>query len=196
MVNGIIGGAEAAPHRVNQNLKAMKRFIVKPFIPLVLISAMLFVSSCSKEVEVHEADLIGVWDIGQASFDIKVGPISLFQFLRTTMQLSEQEAQDYVDDLVAEYDHISGGTITFSADYSYLIENGDFGEDGTWELQGDKLYLTNTDEVLEDNPLKFETFDGSSALMAWEEDQEVDLNEDGTSDFTATLIIEVDLSKQ
>ena len=173
----------------------MKRILIQPVILLVLVTAMAITSSCNKDTEIHEADLIGVWAIGQASVDIKVGPISILQFLRTTLQLSEEEAQAYIDDLIAEYDYISGGTITFNADYSYLLQNGDFEESGTWELDGDKLYLTIPGEDLDDEHIIIESLDDSSAFLVLEEDVEVDMDEDGSTDFTATIIIEVDLTK-
>ena len=110
----------------------MKKAFVKPVILLFLIATMICVSSCEKEGDIHEADLIGTWDIGQASVEIKVGPISLIQFLRTTLQMSEQEAQDYIDELISEFDYVSGGTITFNADYSYLMLNVDLEEHGSW----------------------------------------------------------------
>lgn len=163
---------------------------------MILTASMFAVSSCKKGEDIHEADLIGTWDIGQASVDIKIGPISLFNFLRTTLQLSEQEAQEYVDELIAEFDYISGGTISFNADYSYLMRNGDFVELGTWELDGDKLYLTISGEILEGDPLIIESLNGSSGLLVLEDDQEVDINEDGSSDFTATIMIEVNITKQ
>jgi hypothetical protein len=174
----------------------MRKFVVKPLILLSIFAFTLLVNSCNKSNDIHEADLIGTWNIGQASVDIKVGPLSLIKFLQTALQLSDQEAQDYMEELISEFDYISGGTITFNADYTYQMLNGDFAEQGTWELDGDKLYLTITGEVLEDEHLSIESMDGSSALMAMEEDQEVDLDEDGSTDFTATIIVEVNLSKQ
>ena len=141
----------------------MKRCISSSLILFTLFAIALALNSCKKEVEVLEADLIGTWDIGQAAVDIKVGPISLITFLKTTLQLSDQEAQQMLDELIADFDYISGGTITFSADYTYQLLNGDFEENGTWELSGNKLYLTVTGEILEDKPLTFEEMDGSSA---------------------------------
>lgn len=172
----------------------MKKIFVKPVILLILFASTLFLSSCNKGEDILEADLIGTWDIGQASLDVKVGPISLFQFLKTTFQLSDQDAQALVDDLVSEFDEF-GGTITFNEDYSYQMLNGDFGENGIWELDGDELYLTITGEMPDDDPLTVESLDSSSALISWEEDQEVDITEDGSSDFTATIVIELNLSK-
>ena len=174
----------------------MRKFLVKPVILLIFMASVLFFSSCEKDKDINEADLIGTWDIGQASVDIKVGPVSLIQFLKTFLQLGDQEAQDYLDNLISEYDYISGGTIAFNADYSYQMLNGNFTEHGSWELQGDKLYLTITGEVLDDEHLVIENLNSSSAFMVLEEDQEVDMDEDGSTDFTATIIIEVDLSKQ
>jgi len=173
----------------------MRKSFVNSVVLLTLVASLLFASSCEKSVEVVEADLIGTWDIGQASVDIKVGPISLIQFLKTTLQLGDQEAQDFVDQLISEFDYISGGTITFNADYSYQMLNGDLEENGTWELEKEKLYLTITGESLDDDPLTLESLNSTSALVVWEEDQEVDINEDAASDFTATIIIELNLSK-
>jgi len=172
----------------------MRNFFVKPVILLILFASTLFFNACNKGEDILEADLIGTWDIGQASLDVKVGPISLYQFLKTTFQLGDQEAQAIVDDLVSEFDEF-GGTISFNADYSYQMLNGDFGENGTWELDGDELYLTITGEMQDDDPLIVESLDSSSALISWEEDLEVDITEDGSTDFTATLIIELNLSK-
>ena len=174
----------------------MHRFFLKPVIILSIIATLGLATSCNKDKDINENDLIGTWDIGQATLDVKVGAISLFQFLRTALQLSEQEAQDYVDQLVEEYDYISGGTITFNADYSYQINNGDFEEHGTWELEGDKLYLTVSGEVPDYNPLIIESLSSSSGLISWEEDHEVDVDEDGSDDFTATLVVEVNITKQ
>ena len=173
----------------------MRKILVKPVILLILIVFALFVSSCNKSGDIHEADLIGTWDIGQSSVDIKVGPISLFQFLKTTLQLGDQEAQDLVDELASEFDEL-GGTITFNSDYSYQMLNGDFEENGTWELDNEKLYMTKTGEMHEDDPMTVESLDSSSALISSKEDQEVDITEDGSSDFKATLVIELNLEKQ
>ena len=174
----------------------MSKHFFKSILILTLIASLLSLNSCQKEADIQEADLIGTWDIGQASVDIKVGPISLIQFLRTALQLSEQEAEDYLDQLIAEYDYISGGTITFNADYSYEMLNGDFQEQGTWELKKDKLYLTISGETLDDEHLVIEKLNSSSAHMVVKEDVDVDIDEDGSTDFTATIVIEVDLSKQ
>ena len=173
----------------------MRKSFVNPVILLSLIASLFFISSCEKAGEINESDLIGTWEIGQASVDVKVGPISLLQFLKTTLQLTDQQAQDFVDQYISEFDEF-GGTITFNADYSYQMINGDFGENGTWNLEKDKLYLTVTGEVLDDDPLNVESLDSSSALIAWEEDQDVDIDEDSQSDFTATIIIELNLAKQ
>ncbi len=48
---------------------------------------------------------------------------------------------------------------------------------------------------MDDDPLSVESLNSSAALVAWEEEQEISLGEDMT-DFTATIIIELNLSKQ
>jgi len=157
---------------------------------------MFFVSSCEKEGEIVESDLIGTWEMGQVSVDMMVGPISLKQFLLTALQLPEVAADALVDQLTAEFMDIGGGTITFNEDYSYALIDGDLGEAGTWSLDGKKLYMVVTGEIVDNDPLTVNSLSSAAAIVSWEEEQEVDVDEDGTADFTATIVIELNLSKQ
>ena len=175
----------------------MKKSFLNPVILLTLIASMLFVSSCETgEVDVNDSDLIGVWEIGQPSVDMKVGPISLMQFLKTTLMFGDDQAQALVDALTAEFMDFDSGTITFNDDYSCLMRTGDLEEDGSWELDGNELYLSVPGDLPDDVPLIVKSISSSSAIFEWEIDHEVDIDEDGSADFTATIIIEVNISKQ
>jgi hypothetical protein len=173
----------------------MRKLFVNNVILLTLVASVLLVSSCEKKEEIFEADLIGTWDIGQASVDIKVGPLNLFDFLISTLQFGQEAAQDLVDEYTSEFAGIGGGTIAFNEDYSYLMLKSELEESGTWKLEEYMLYMTITGETMDDNPLSVESLNSSAALVAWEEEQEISLGEDMT-DFTATIIIELNLSKQ
>ncbi|RLD91098.1 MAG: hypothetical protein DRJ29_14565 [Bacteroidetes bacterium] len=173
----------------------MKKSFVNPVILLTLIASLLFVSSCEESTEVVEADLIGAWDIGQASVDIKVGPLSLLDFLISTLQFGQEAAKELVDQITSEFLEIGGGTVTFNVDYSYLMSRSDFEESGTWNLEGNKLYLNISDETVNEDPLTVESLNSSAAVVAWEQEQEIDLGE-GTSPFNAIIIIELNLTKQ
>ena len=173
----------------------MRKSFVKPVILLTLIASLILVNSCEQSVEVVEADLIGTWDIGQASVDIKVGPLSLFDFLISSLQFGQEAAEELVDQLTSEFIEIGGGTVTFNEDYSYVMIQSELEEAGIWKLEGDKLYLTITGETLDDDPLSIESMNSSAAIVAWEENQEIALGE-GIPNFTATIIIELNLSKQ
>jgi hypothetical protein len=179
------------------NLKslAMRKSFVKPVILLTLIASLLFVSSCEKSVEVVEADLIGTWDIGQASVDIKVGPISLLKFLTSALPipLEEAAAREIVAQYAAKFLEIGGGTVTFNEDYSYMIIQSELEEDGTWELEGDKLYLSG--ETLVVDPLNVESLNSSAAIVAWEQEQDINLGEEMDA-IPVTIYIELNLSKQ
>jgi hypothetical protein len=179
----------------NQISQAMKKLFVNPVIILTLITSLLFVSSCEESVEVVEADLIGIWDIGQASADIKVGPLSLFDFLISTLQFGQEAAQEIVDQYTAEYLDFGAGTFTFNSDYSYLTVRGDLEESGKWSLEGNTLYLNISEETVDEDPLTIESMNGSAAVVAWEMEQEINLGE-GISSFNALIIIEVNLTKQ
>ncbi|RLD95017.1 MAG: hypothetical protein DRJ29_04170 [Bacteroidetes bacterium] len=173
----------------------MRKLFVNNVILLTLITSVLLVSSCEKKEEIIEADLIGIWDIGQASVDIKVGPLSLFDFLISTLQFGQEAAQQLVDEYTSEFIEIGGGTIAFNEDYSYLMHQSELEESGTWKLESDLLYMTITGETQDDDPLTVESLNSSAALVVWEEEMEISLGED-MNEFTATIIIELNLSKQ
>jgi hypothetical protein len=176
----------------------MRKVLFKSVYLLMLVASMFVLSSCDLlggDEEINEADLIGAWDIGQPSVDIKVGPVSMMNFLMGTLQFGEEAAQALVDELTAEFVEFDG-TITFNSDYTCHLLQGELEESGAWELEDDELYMTIIEEVPDDVPLIIRSLSSSSAIIAWEQDQELDYNEDGDPDFTATIIIELNLSKQ
>ena len=174
----------------------MKKLFLNPVIILTLIASLLFVSSCEESAEVVEADLIGAWDIGQVNVDVKVGPVKLLDFLISTLQFGQAAAQEIVDQVTAEFLEIGGGTVTFNADYSYRMSRSQLNENGTWKLEGDQLYMNISDQIEDEDPLTIQSMNSSAAIVAWEEDQELDLGDGPMSNFTATIIIELNLSKK
>jgi hypothetical protein len=171
----------------------MKKFFVNPVIVLSLIASMFFVSSCETEAEIIESDLIGTWEMGQVSVDIKVGPISLKQFLLTALQLPEVAADALEEQLTAEFLDIGSGTITFNEDYTYALIDGDLGEAGTWSLEDKMLYMILTGETTDENPFEVRSLSGTAAVVAWTEEETLEL--EGV-EFTATIEFELNLAKQ
>ena len=109
--------------------------------------------------------------------------------------MKQEAAELVVDEITSQFLEVGGGTITFNTDYSYLMSRSEFEESGTWNLEGDKLYLTITGETQDDDPLSVESLNSSAAIVAWEQEQEIGIGE-GDNVFTATIIIELNLSKQ
>lgn len=173
----------------------MKKLFVKPVLLLTLIASLLVVSSCEESAEVVEADLIGAWDIGQASVDIKVGPVTLLDFLISTLQFGQAAAQELVDQITAEFLDFGGGTFTFNTDYTCLLSRNNLEGSGTWKLEGDKLYLDISGELIDEEPLTIRSINSSDAVVAIEQKQEIDPGE-GISSINATIIIELNLNKQ
>lgn len=171
----------------------MKKFFVNPVIVLTLIASMFFVSSCDLTGEIDQADLIGTWDMGDTSVDAKVGPVSLKQALKVALQLPDQAIDLLVDELMADFGEIETGTITFNEDNSYALVQGDLGEEGTWELDEDKLHMILEGETMDEDPLTVRSLSSSAAVVAWEEDE--DLEVEGQT-FNVTIVIEMNLSKQ
>jgi len=50
-----------------------------------------------------------------------VGPLSLLDFLISSLQFGQEAAQEVVDQITSEFLERGGGTVTFNADYSYLM---------------------------------------------------------------------------
>ena len=172
----------------------MKKLFVNPIILLTLIASMLFVSSCEESADVVEADLIGAWDIGQASVDVKVGPVKLLDFLISTYPIGQVAAQEIVEQVTEEFLDIGGGSITFNADYSYIMSKSQLEESGTWKLEGDQLYMNISEETADEDPLTIQSMSSSAAVVAWEQEQEIPL--EGMTPVNAIIVIELNLSKQ
>jgi len=172
----------------------MRKLFVNPVIVLALVASMFFVSSCETEVDFSQEDLIGTWDMGETSVDMKVGPVSLKQAIKVALPALPDQAIDLlIDELMAEFGDLGGGTITFNEDNSYsLIQGDDPSEQGTWELEGDKLHMTIVGET-PDDPLIVRSLNSSAAIVAWEEQEEIEL--EGQT-FNVTVVIELNLSKQ
>ena len=172
----------------------MKKILVKPVIFLTLIASMLFVSSCEEAAEVVEADLIGTWEIGNPSVDVMVGPVKLKDFLMSTMSFGRAAAEEIVDQITAELTEFGGGTITFNTDYTYQMAQSKFEESGTWKLEDDKLYMKVAEEIEEGDPLTVQSMSSSAAVIAWEEEQEIEI-EEGINPIKATIVFELPLTK-
>ncbi len=173
----------------------MKKLFVNPVIFLTLITSLLIVSSCEETADVVDADLIGTWDIGQASVDIKVGPVRLIDFLMSTLSYGQEAAQVVVDELTSKFLELGGGTVTFNSDYSYLMSRSELEESGTWNLEGNKLYLNIADQSMDEDPFTVQSMNSSDAVFAWEEEEEINL-EEGIPSFKATIIFELNMTKQ
>lgn len=156
---------------------------------------MLFVSSCEESADVVEADLIGAWDIGQASVDVKVGPVKLVDFLISILRFGQTAAEEIYNQVTSEFLDIEGGTVTFNADYSCIMKRSEVEANGAWDLEGDKLYLNISYEMVNDDPLTVQSMNSSDAVVAMEKEQEIEVGE-GINPVNATIIIELNLSKQ
>jgi hypothetical protein len=172
----------------------MKKLFVNPVIVLALVASMFLVSSCEKEVDFNQADLIGTWDMGDTSVDAKVGPVSLKQAIKVALPaLPDQTIDALIDELMSEFSDLGVGTITFNEDNSYALAQGELGEEGTWDLEGDKLHMILAGESMDENPLIVRSLTSSAAVVAWEEEVELEL--EGVT-FDVIIEIEMNLSKQ
>ena len=171
----------------------MKKLFVNPVILVSLVATLFLMSSCEETADVVDADLIGTWDIGKPSIDVKVGPVKLLDYLMGTLSYGQEAAEEIVKELSDEFLELGDGSITFNADYSYLMRRDKIEEGGTWKLEGDKLYMKIAEEMEDGDPLTVQSMSSSAAVVAWDEKQEINL--EGIT-FSATIVIELSLAKR
>ncbi|MEX0987409.1 MAG: hypothetical protein WD052_08030 [Bacteroidales bacterium] len=160
---------------------------------------MIGITSCDfLGGSIDEADLVGTWNIDDVSAEISVAGINITQFLIATYEYSSDSAEAMMDSLVSEFSEGISGTITFSADYNYVISGSEIEGSGTWSLdtETDLLSLQETGDT-ELEILTVETLNATTLIVTLPaEDEELDLNGDGEDETTVDISIVIEMSKE
>jgi hypothetical protein len=162
-------------------------------LPMVALFATF---SCNEDGEVFVADdIVGLWTIQEASADISVGSMSLVDYLKEYLELSEIEAQAFELAMKQGIAEGMNGTVDMKSDNTYLAEFADDPpETGDWELiDGKKLKLLETGAA-EPAELTIISLTSSKLVLEFEESEVEDMNQDGT-DEELTMLINLTLTK-
>ena len=180
----------------------MKNLFIKSNLLVALIASLFIITSCeTNDGESFESDLIGTWNIDDSSFEVTVDGVSLINFLMTTYQVTQQEAQAFINIFTADLGEDASGSITFKKDNTYNVVDGNYTESGTWSISSDGKTLTITGT--EDNGTDTYTDDFTivtltsmkMVLTIAEESEMVDLDDDGIDETKLDIIMELVLSK-
>ena len=167
---------------------------IQIFKTLFLIGSIaFFVSSCKKDKETKDADIVGNWTISSATVSATIDGKSLSQYfldLGTSSTEADQFAQAFNDAVQQSFT----GTVNIKSDHTYTINSGGSSDGGTWALNssGDKLTLDagTADEATFD----ILSVDKNSLHIKFSQDQMDDLNGDGT-DETIAVSVDMNLTK-
>jgi hypothetical protein len=108
---------------------------------VALLSVLILVWSCDKESDPTPKDLIvGNWTVTTFDVDIKVGSLSLFDFLKS-FGYTDAEAQLEVSQLENSME-INGQSFNIKSDGTYSTTSQGVTENGTWELSSDGKTFT------------------------------------------------------
>lgn len=157
---------------------------------LLMIPFLVLVTGCNKdeEDEIATSDIIGKWTISSVSFDIKLGEVSLIDYLIDQYGFTEEEADLYRDLIDSELDSEFEGTIEFKSNQTFVIDIGGESDTGTWELSADKKTLT-LDEGTEDETIaEVKTLTSSQLHLLFTTNEYFDFDEDGTDDVMSVVV--------
>ena len=153
------------------------------------------ISGCNQDdeaVDHAELNILGEWTAEEVSVGATVNGVSMQLWAQDAMQLSDTQAEAFVEEFVYELKSGLTGTITFNEDKTYTLKFGDDPEEnGTWLLTGETLTLTEHDSDDDAMELDVITLTETTLTVSIEETESEDMNDDGTAD---ELVITIELT--
>ena len=163
------------------------------FINWVLIIGLVLFSfsSCNKEEETAQDNLIGKWTISDVNLDIDIGGKTVTQYYVEVAGYSEADAATIAALFDAALNESFSGTVEIKSDHTYITTLDGTEDTGTWELSSDGKKLT-LDAGTADQAI-FDVISVTKNLLHinFMESETQDLNEDSVPE---TISIEVDMT--
>jgi hypothetical protein len=157
---------------------------------LLMIPCLLLLTGCNKdeEDEITTSNIIGKWTISAVTFDIKIGEVSLIDYLIDQLGLTEEEADLYRSLIDSELDSEFEGTIEFKSNQTFNIDIGGESDTGTWELSSDNKTLI-LDEGTEDETIaEVKILTSTQLHLVFTTNEYLDFDEDGTEDVMSVVV--------
>ena len=165
---------------------------------LVLLTSAVFISSCEKATEnvAVEKALVGLWRFGEKTGSVTVDGMDFIQYATTTFGLTEEEAQEVLDDIIDDVLWYTSREIMLNGEKTYQLTIYNVGETyGTWlvSADGETLKLTGDNEVA--NLTILEIAARALLLRFPTGHQEVDIDGDGENETIVDINMEMTLKK-
>lgn len=157
----------------------------------LFLSLSLFCSCSSDEDGPQLSPIVGFWSYDNHEVQVNVNDQDLIEFLVQQFEISEMQAQFYKNFLIESYINnadIQSTTLQFDEDGTYTIREGTDVEKGNYELRNDNtvLVLHSEEETLE---LKVDELTDNRLRVIFEEEEQVDITEDGEEETIQIRII-------
>jgi hypothetical protein len=144
---------------------------------LLLLVSVFILTSCEKDEESKEDQLIGKWNITSVETVITINGKDIIDYFMEDLGLSQSEAEEFAEWFTFDIT----GTIEIKSDGTYETVFDGETDSGTWELVDNTLTLDKgtNDEV------EVEIISITSSKLVFEmveSDNSEDFDEDGTND--------------
>ncbi|HLF33963.1 MAG TPA: lipocalin family protein [Cyclobacteriaceae bacterium] len=163
------------------------------FLNWVLIVGLLLINftSCNKEEETAQDNLIGTWTISDVTLDTDIGGKTVIQYFVEVLGFSEADAATYSAIFDAALEESFSGTVEIKSDNTYITTIDGNTDTGTWELSSDGKKLTLDGGTADEAIFDVISLTKNLLHINFTETQTEDLNEDTVPE---TITMEVDMT--
>jgi hypothetical protein len=175
----------------------MKRFLLLARIILLVAALAVAFASCERTDAISDADLVGTWEIEDASARIYVAGVDLTDVLKLTYSYADAEAAAMADSLESMFVEDMQGALLFDEahDFSIMLVN-EPEETGTWTLSSDGTTLSLEHDDTAFDQLTIEGYEEPVLTITLPTAKEVmDMKEDGAEDVSVDVVIKIVLMR-
>jgi hypothetical protein len=169
--------------------------MIKPFIAvksLLIIGFTIFlISSCNKNNESPQSDIIGKWTISSATLAAKINGKTISQYYTDVLGLSQTDADQLAQAFDNALQQSFTGTVEVKSDKTYTQIISGSSKSGTWKLSSDSKTLTLDAGTPDEIAYEILTLTKSSLHLKFTTSESQDINSDGTPE---TITIDVDMT--
>jgi hypothetical protein len=156
----------------------------------VLSTSLFYACSSSDDDGPSLATIVGFWSYDSHEIEARVNDKDFVTFLIEELGMNEVQAQFYQSLLIASYvstEDLQSTTLEFNEDGTYEVSDGTDTETGTYELKDNSsiLLMHSEDSMLE---FHVEELSQNRLSLAFSEEEQIDLTEDGTEEAVHLLI--------
>jgi len=171
--------------------------LAKPFLFACLLGSAVVFTSCNDGDEGDDfvaAELTGTWGYNSFDIDITINDVDFLEWYADAFDQPTSEFEDLLEEFETEFNDFEGMTMTFNEGGTVVSSfPGEDDEEGTWVLNETDQTLTIS---FDGYPmvLNVHTLTSSALVVSFEESEEADIDDDGSSDVMA-FIMTIGLTK-